>query len=404
MSDIIKEESSPFMPGKPVSPELFSGRKKQMEILERCIRETSSMPGKQTNIFMIGERGIGKSSLASYIHSIAEKKYTMLGAHVYLGGTKTLEDAIGKIFTELFNSALEKKLFDKIKKGFEKLKGFGLLGLFSIQFNPPKEEAKELLDNFPQAINKLLANIKDDTKGLLLILDDINGLADNPEFAHWIKSTIDSIASDGRLRNLPLSLMLVGLEDRWDALAKHQESIKRIFNYVYIDKMNKKEIYELFTKAYKSIGYKVSDEALEIASMYSSGLPVVAHEIGEYSFYADKDKSIDATDMRYGVLDAADVIGTKYIESSILKSIQSEKYINILEKLNSEQPKMFFSLSEIKEILNETEQLSLPNFLNRMKSIGLIRNQPGKRGEYEYVQTIYSVYLFMKYARLKRRK
>ena len=71
MADITPKES-PFTPGRPVQPEYFVARIKEIQRLERAIKQTVS--GRNENIFITGQRGIGKSSLAGFIKYLAEKK------------------------------------------------------------------------------------------------------------------------------------------------------------------------------------------------------------------------------------------------------------------------------------------------------------------------------------------
>ncbi|MFN3467477.1 MAG: ATP-binding protein [Candidatus Brocadiales bacterium] len=65
------KERCPFTPGHPVPPEYFIGRKKEIEILQRAMEQVAL--GKNENIFLTGERGIGKSSLASLCKAFASK-------------------------------------------------------------------------------------------------------------------------------------------------------------------------------------------------------------------------------------------------------------------------------------------------------------------------------------------
>jgi len=77
------KSNSPFTPGTPVPPDLFVGRSEQIkEIKGYAIRSAS---GKQDNIFLTGERGIGKTSLASYICASVDKENEFFPVHVFLG-------------------------------------------------------------------------------------------------------------------------------------------------------------------------------------------------------------------------------------------------------------------------------------------------------------------------------
>ena len=60
------KENSPFTPGSTVPVELFVGRSEQIKELIRYVGQISS--GKQENVFLAGDRGIGKSSFG--VHGI----------------------------------------------------------------------------------------------------------------------------------------------------------------------------------------------------------------------------------------------------------------------------------------------------------------------------------------------
>src|SRR5258707_15880228 len=87
---MVEKGKSPFYPGQPVPLELFTGRKEQIDRIERAIKQVSL--GKPQSIFLAGEYGIGKSSLAGYMKYFAEKKYNLFGIHVLLGGANDTDD------------------------------------------------------------------------------------------------------------------------------------------------------------------------------------------------------------------------------------------------------------------------------------------------------------------------
>ncbi|MDP2982074.1 MAG: ATP-binding protein [Candidatus Latescibacter sp.] len=75
------KEDSPFKPGSPVPVELFVGRTAQIQEIIRYVKQTAA--GKQENVFLSGERGIGKSSLASFIRQWVIKNENFLTIHVF---------------------------------------------------------------------------------------------------------------------------------------------------------------------------------------------------------------------------------------------------------------------------------------------------------------------------------
>ena len=189
MAEIITKES-PFSPGRPVQPEYFVARTKELNRLERALKQAAS--GRNENIFITGQRGIGKSSLAGLIRYHAEKEHGFIGAHCYLGGVATLEEMIGTIFERLFLECADKRIFDKLKNIFDKyiseVKLFGI----GIEFTKDTSKLRGLLDNFLPAMRNIYNEVKvNDKNGLVLILDDLNGISDVPQFSQFLKSFVE---------------------------------------------------------------------------------------------------------------------------------------------------------------------------------------------------------------------
>ena len=68
----MSPESSPFRPGQPVPIEFFVGRVNEIERLHGMVK--ASTRGRFKIGFVSGERGIGKSSLASFVRFLSERE------------------------------------------------------------------------------------------------------------------------------------------------------------------------------------------------------------------------------------------------------------------------------------------------------------------------------------------
>ena len=206
----MTKERSPFTPGRPVPVEFFVGRLLEIDRMVRSVRQVAQ--GKQENLFLAGERGIGKSSLAAFVRYLAEKDHAFLAVHVYLGGSSTLPEVVQRTFERLLQESASKPFFSKIKSLFaDHVKEVGLFGV-TLQFSLGQGEGRNLVTNFLPALDRLFDRISDEKKGIMLVLDDINGVTANPQFAHFLKSIVDEIAT--RHRPLPLLLLLTGLPER----------------------------------------------------------------------------------------------------------------------------------------------------------------------------------------------
>ena len=387
----MNEKVSPFTPGNPAPVELFVGRVEQIKEILRHVKQTAS--GRQENVFLSGERGIGKSSLAAFLRHLVSKE-DFLAIHVFSGGVMTLEELVRRIFEQILKEAdVQKTLHDKLYGFFNRyVTQVDLFGI-SVSFNPPNNDLKDLIRNFPEALNNIMEEIKDEKKGIFIALDDINGISNTPEFADWYKSFVDNVSI--HYPCFPVFIMPIGLPEIRDTLRKRQPSLMRVFRVVEIDKLSDEKVREFFEKSFKKANITVEPEAMAIMVKISSGLPILMHEIGDAVFWRDEDKIISEEDAFEGSLDAADSIGRKYLEPTVYRAIRSERYRSILRKLGKDI-RFSFTKKEIEARLNEEERKVFHNFLRKMREQGIIvPDIESGRGSYKFVNLLYSVYIKM---------
>lgn len=362
-----------------------------MQEIERILRSVKQVAaGKQENIFLTGERGIGKSSLAAFVRYLAEKEHAFLGVHVYMGAVNTVEEFVRKTFERLLQESIDKPIFEKIKTFFgNHIKQVGLFGL-SVKFEIDPDDLKNAVNNFLPALDRLYDKIRDDKKGVLLILDDINGITASPEFAHFLKSMVDEIAT--RQKTLPLLLLLAGVPERRDEMIKNQESIGRIFDVIEIKPFSREETDEFYQKAFSAEEVTVDKEALTALYQYSGGLPMLLHEVGDAVFWADSDNRITKNDALSGIIEAANIVGKKYLDRQVYRAIRSDRYRSILQKIVKPDLTMRFVRKDIAKRLTDDEKRVLDKFLGRMKDLGVVRSGE-HAGEYIFANNLFRLYM-----------
>ena len=224
----MTSESSPFRPGQPVPAELFVGRLDAIERLRGLVR--SAGRGVFKIGFITGERGIGKSSLASFVRRLCERDSGVTGCHVYLGGAHDLHEMARHVFDRLLKDSIDRPWRRQVLEFFgDRVRKIGLFGV-SAELALNAADLRTIAGNFVPSVRQLLRQMERRTS-LLLILDDINGLAGSAEFAHWLKSIVDEAATSEPVN---LCILLVGLEERHQDLIRNQPSLARIFNPVDI--------------------------------------------------------------------------------------------------------------------------------------------------------------------------
>lgn len=388
------KENSPFTPGSPVPVELFVGRLEQIEELIKYIKQASF--GKQENIFLAGDRGVGKSSLASFLRYFVSDKENILGIHVFLGRVNTLEEMVRHIFDQLLKESKKQTWFGDISKLFgDHIKEIGLFGV-SVSFTPSNQDLKELVMDFPAAINNFFEEIKEKKAGLFIALDDVNGLVENTEFANWYKSFVDEVAT--HYKYFPVFIMLIGLPEKRGILSNLQPSLMRVFRVIEIKKLSDEEVREFISQAFKKVNIKVETEAMKIMVRFSSGVPLLMHEIGDATFWIDVDEIINKKDAIQGILRAAENAGQKYLVPKVYESIRSPLYRSILRKLGKGEvpPPRNFKKKDVEAQLNAREKKVFPDFLRRMKKLEVIEADiEGGIGAYKFVNEIYPIYIWM---------
>jgi energy-coupling factor transporter ATP-binding protein EcfA2 len=400
----LSTKESPFTPGRPVPREFFVGR---LDLINNLLTHIEySKNNNNENFILIGDRGIGKSSLASLLNYIVNKEREMLGVHIFFGGTSKLDEMVKVLFTSILNaSTIEKQLLNKIKNVFgNSISEIGILGL-SLKFNPPKEHLKEIVYNLPEALESVIKNISPQKKGLFLILDDIDNLADNIDFPNWYKSFVDRIGTkyNGKLA---LFSIMICTPDKRDKIYKLQPSINRIFTPIMVERLNDTEVENFYINAFKTAKIEIEKDALDSLVFFSGGFPALMQEIGDSVFWCNKDNIIDKNDTMEGIIKAAENIGKKYLIPNVYRALHSKKYKSILDKIiNSKSIITEFTTTEIRKKLTSDEQKVFHHFLKKFVTLGIIeRDTEKERGSYKFVNIIYPIYMHMQFnTKIKKR-
>ena len=386
-------ESSPFRPGQPVPAELFVGRLDAIERLRGLVRAADR--GVFKIGFITGERGIGKSSLASFVRRLCERDGDVTGCHVYLGGVRDLHEMAGRIFDRLLKDSIDRPWHRQVLEFFgDRVRKIGLFGV-SVELALSDSDLRTIAGNFTRSVRELLQRMNPRTS-LLLILDDMNGLAGSVDFAHWLKSIVDEVATSEPMR---LCILLVGLEERRQDLIGNQPSLARIFDPIDIGPWRNAEVGQFYRKSFDERNAMVSAADLNLMVHHTGGLPVLAHEIGDAVWRTAKAPTITNEEIVEGIFRAAGIVGRKLLEPRIFQAIQSDRYRSILRKM-ADKPRMKFQRGDLAARLAPAERQVLDNFLRRMRTLGAVQLDPEVRGGYRFPNRLHALYFWME-SRLK---
>lgn len=394
----IVKDRSPFFPGRPVAPEFFVGRKDQIQLLKRAVRQAGA--GSPQYLFITGERGIGKSSLVFLAGQLAEREDGFISAQCQLGGADSIGETCRRMYQALLSQIppVEKNLFEKIHKVFEKYtEKIDLFGI-GVELKKDTESRQSLAENFLPLLFQIGHVIKEGgKKGIFLAADDLNGIAGNTQFAHFLKSMVDQIAV-GPQRNFPWVFSLVGVPQRMEDLKSRQPSIDRIFSPIELSLMEREDAVAFFEQSFRSVDHTWEPEALQRMAVLAGGHPVMWHEVGDAVFWEDQDGHIDISDMHRGLNVACENVGRKYLARPLYEELRSKVYQNILTHIGSQESSVL-KRAEVLRKLRPAEAKNFDNFIHKMRKLGVIKNIPGTRGEYEFVNFLYYFYIALRTAR-----
>ena len=124
----MQPDASPFRPGQPVPAEFFVGRQDAIERLRGLVRAADR--GVFKIGFISGERGIGKSSLASFVRHLSEREGAVAGCHVYLGGVHDLHEMARRTFDRLLKDSIDRPWYRHVAQFFgDRVRKVGLFGV-----------------------------------------------------------------------------------------------------------------------------------------------------------------------------------------------------------------------------------------------------------------------------------
>ena len=384
---------SPFYPGQPVPGEFFVGRVKQIDhIMRRGVGQVEA--GKPVAIYVEGEYGIGKSSIAGFVQWLAEREHGLHSIYAPLGSAETLED-VGAAVLEgtLRSGAFDPHRSEKVRNWLAKYIGDQSLFGVTVHAEALKKDAPTITSGMLPFLGEVVERLRETgVKGIFVVLDEINGIAANPKFAHFIKGIVDTNAMSRQ--PLPLLLMLCGVEECRREMIRNHQPIDRIFDVVQIEPMSQQEMRTFFEKAFDSVQIQVDSEALDLMIEYSAGFPKIMHLVGDSAFWLDQDAVISKADALQAVVAAADEVGKKYVDQQVYKALRSKDYRSILNKIAKTGLDMTFQRAEIAKGLTDAERKKFSNFLQKMKKLKVIR-AGGVQGEYVFNVRMVRLYIWL---------
>jgi Cdc6-like AAA superfamily ATPase len=326
------KKPNPFNPNGVVPPSLFAGRSTQVNKILRKLELVKT--GTPSSFIFVGDRGIGKTALAKLTRSVAtsndESLYGLnfLSSYYSVARGQTIQDVLQASLNEL-TEKMSSGVISKIQKRLGKLFSNGKfsIGAFGASLELSGGEPTAQATVRDQSIS-ILSNIitalhedEDDRKdGVLIVIDELNNLAEIQECAQLIRGIVTTLD----IKDLGfISFILIGYKDTEQKFFEGDESARRNIDEVLLNPMPEEEAYEILCKGFRLAEVEWNESEVKDAIKKTAGYPYAVQLLGHNAYESDDDGHIDEHDWTQATVNTALELQSK--EFSTMYSFQGKR-------------------------------------------------------------------------------
>lgn len=296
----LRDVENAFQPAQEVdSADRFSGRRDAVE------NSYLGLMSNGANIAIVGNRGIGKTSLARQVQSIAtgnnelidrlelghEDTFDFLVAYYACGsGTQSIEEMLARVLASEHGLGSWLYYLPKTAKMMHSLSPKMSVKLFGTGFELGGSSESETVTErvvVPATMQGIFENVAHDIldsgmtqDGLLVIIDEFDQIKDRSGFAPFLKALATNVPD--------VKFCLVGVAKDIQDLMKEHESADRLFagSVIGLKPMDTSELNDIIETAEKHVGSSITfgPEARDKLVNLAAGHPYLIHLVGKFAF------------------------------------------------------------------------------------------------------------------------
>lgn len=390
---------NPFNPNSPSGPGMFAGRLHEIESIEQILFQTRANKGH--GFLLLGQRGIGKTSLLNLIKFEAEgdidvknQKLNFLVVDIDITKETTQLKLIKKIELALRRKLAEteaaRKIFSDIWNFIGKIEAVG------IKINTDKSSDDELFfEEFCYSLSDTLNRITQTKKsseldrkydGLVIMIDEADNACPELNLGTFIKLLYERLQKEGTQH---LMIGISGLPKTKQILVESHSSSLRIFEELTLDRLGNDDIEYVIKRVLQHSqeinGYptKIEDKAKVHLVDLSEGFPHFIHQYGYCAFDLSNGQIITENNVMKGAFGnngAIERIGNKYYRDDYYNKIKVESYRQVLA-IMADRLDSWVSKTYIKNRFKGKDS-TLNNAISALRTRGIILDKEGARGMY----------------------
>ena len=414
---------NPFQPEDIVDSKKFVGREVEIEKGKNLIDQV--IGGRISAIRIIGDPGMGKTSLATYLYSLYENTRMNPDSdvididhlHVDISPANNFEEFLFLIQYQLASDIREKGLWEMYKGLFA---GFGRYFLDvvtrqqTININVKlSEEAKRNSPAVnPQALKNNLrdyckARIEEGKSAFILTLDNINGLVEDERFPRFLKGMREEF---GRAeKELPFCLILCAITERWESIEVKHRPVTRIFTEQFdLEPLKDRHVEKFFLDRFNNHDISLDDDVLSLLVGFTEGIPMNMQRIGYEIFGYVEDGRVSEAIAVQGIISAAKKLSGSPIMAGECTDPLSKRFDNVLlseQRLRVAESDLWEEEEVSRaELLTNFSESEINNFIKYLTDNCILKPRSKTRsGRYEFANKMMQ-YLFLKRVREESQK
>lgn len=271
VSDVLHDR---LTPSKEIEdPDRLFGRGKSLRIIARAFNSEGR------HIFIYGDRGVGKTSLAktaARIHHIESEEpiYVPCSANITFG--EVIQN-IGRAKVDVLKRLSSKPVSGELQLGIEAFKIGGKLA-----GNAPNDIAQP--ENLNEALD-IIRFVSNQSEGQqIVVIDEFDRIESGDE-----KNSFAELLKNMSAINSKIRFIFCGIGRSIDDVLGAHPSAGRYFEEIELEKLHHNFLWDILRTAANDLDVKIPDGVLTRIGVVSDGFPHFVHLIGECMFWAMHD-------------------------------------------------------------------------------------------------------------------
>ena len=380
-------KSNPFTPQSGWEPKVFGGRQEQIEGFNKAMKE--AVTGRPNHMVILGEWGIGKTSLLKRFKKIVQGK-GYLASFCSVGRfteRDTVQDGINLISEEMVRGFPK---FGGIQSFFENLEAIGIsiagfggqVAKKRVTLQPQTYLTEFLLEMWKQ-LNAKLA---------LVLVDDIQNFSGISQVMDILRLVL---SKDEIIHNTRYLFILSSTPDGWRFFLDKHDPIDRFFRKrESLDCLSKGETLQIIDDTLKDTGVSFSKNIKERIYTYTLGHPYELQVLCSNLYESQLQGKVDKAEWEQAFKQTLWELGKDYFDALYRKASSREETV----LLTLAKAKTDLSITEtVERVGAEYHDFPLKNvkhFLYRLEDKGLIRRT--ERKDFKILDPMFMEYILLK--------